>query len=115
MEQENMALKPPVPEGSNYEVTFKASSQSAGVALLTVGWIPNFQSAVPPVQDESIAAGTSASIRGVVPSIAAARRMEIRVDLPDGTGFGTLTLRIDGELHSAGTLAADTTWTSLVG
>jgi hypothetical protein len=109
-----MALKPPVPELTSYEVCFKASSQSAGVALLTVGWVPKHGSPVPEVEDVSIAAGTVATIKGRVPSVDTARRMEIRVDLPDGTGFGTLTLEIGGKPHSESTLSADTTWTSLV-
>jgi endoglucanase Acf2 len=109
-----MALKLSIPELTGYEVTFKASSQSAGATLLTVGWVPKHGSVVPAVQDVSIAAGTVASIKGKVPAVNAARRMEIRVDLPDGTGFGTLTLDIGGNLHSEDTLSADTTWTSLV-
>jgi hypothetical protein len=38
--------------------------------------------------------------------------MEIRVDLPDGKVFGTLTLRINGAVHAEDQLSRDTTWTS---
>lgn len=110
-----MALKSPVPEGSSYEVIFKSSSHSGGSTVVTVGWVPKRGSPVPPVRDMSIAAGTLDSINGIVPAINAARRMEIRVALPNGTGSGTLTLRINGEDHAEETLSTDTTWTSLVG
>lgn len=110
-----MALKPPVPAGEKFEVTFKSSSQSAGTTLLTVGFVPKHGSPVPPVEDTTVAAGACDGISGVIPSRDAARRIEIRVDLPDGTGFGTLTFCINGTTHSEETLSRDTTWTSLVG
>jgi hypothetical protein len=109
-----MALKPPVSGGRLYEVSFRASAQSAGVTLLTVGWIPKHAATVPPLEDEIVAAGATGSIRGRIPAATAARRMEIRVDLPDGLGFGTLTLKVDGAFHSESVLSKDTTWTSLV-
>jgi hypothetical protein len=109
-----MALKPSIPGGANYEVGFRSSGQSTGTTLLTVGWVPNQQNPVPPAQDTSIAPGMTGRLNGTVPSATNARRIEIRLDLPDGRGWGTLTLKINGAIHAEDQLAEDTTWTCIV-
>jgi hypothetical protein len=109
-----MALKTNVPGGAAYEVKFHSSSQSGGVSLLTVGWVPNHQGPVPGVQIKAIAPAATEGLTGTVPSEAVARLMEIRVDLPDGQGFGTLTLSIDGTPVEEDQIAEDSTWFSLV-
>lgn len=109
-----MALKPNIPGNASYEVSFQSSSQSGGVSLLTVGWVPKQQNPVPAADDMAVAPGATESLRGKVPTAANARRMEIRADLPDGSGFGTLTLKINGAVHAQEKIAEDTTWTALV-
>src|SRR5687768_1027177 len=109
-----MALKTNVPGGATYEVTFHSSSQSGGVSLLTVGWVPNHQGPVPDVQIKAIAPAATDGLAGTVPSDSLARLMEIRVDLPDGQGFGTLKLSIDGAVVEEDQIAEDSTWFSLV-
>jgi hypothetical protein len=109
-----MTFKPPIQSGKTYEVSFKSNSQSQGTTLITVGWIPNLQNAVPAIQDMQVAPAAALSLHGQVPSAANARRMAIRADLPDGNGGGTLTLKEDGIVHSEDQLSADTDWTCLV-
>lgn len=109
-----MALKPDVPGGSSYEVRFKSSSQTVGTTLITVGWVPNQGLPVPTSQDVAIAPGITGALTGKVPAAANTRRMEIRLDLPDGHGWGTLTLIINGAVHAEDQLSVDATWTSLV-
>jgi hypothetical protein len=109
-----MALKPPVPGGSNYKVTYEPNVKSAGVSLLILIWIPRLPAAVPDLEERDIAAGSVGTIAGIVPTSSDARRLEIRVDLPDGTGFGTLKLEVNGMVHSQEDITEDTTWTALV-
>jgi hypothetical protein len=109
-----MAFKPPIHGNSTYEVSFKSSSQSQGVSLMTVGWVPKHGNPVPDVEDTAIAPGAEMSVSGRVPAHANARRMEIRVDLPDGKALGTLTLKENGKVHSSNQISVDTTWTCLV-
>jgi hypothetical protein len=109
-----MALKPPVQSSQPFEVRYRALATSGGSTLLIVGWIPNVGSTVPDPQHITIAPATTGSIKGMVPAVADALRMEIRVDLPDGTGSGTLDLFVNGNVVAEDNLTQDTLWTSLV-
>jgi hypothetical protein len=109
-----MAFKPPVQAGKSFEVSYRALASSGGATLLVVGWIPKDGHAVPGPQEITIAPGSNGSITGTVPANADARRLEIRVDLPDGTGSGTLDLLVDGSLVAEDNVSEDTLWTSLV-
>jgi hypothetical protein len=109
-----MVLKPPVRAGAPFKVRYTADIRSAGTTLLILGWVPKHGHAVPPPDERTIAPGMAQEIADTVPAFAAARRLEIRVDLPDGTGSGELELFVDDKPHSAAILTADTIWTSLV-
>lgn len=109
-----MVLKSPVRAEKSYKVRYTSDIQSAGTTLLIVGWVPKHGHSVPPPDETEIAPGTTGELAATVPAFCHARRMEIRVDLPDGTGSGRLELMVDGQPHSAAQLRADVTWTSLV-
>jgi hypothetical protein len=108
-----MALKGTVPAGADYQIDFRASGLSAGVTLVTIGWVPNQGNPVPPVDLVSIAPAATGSAKGVVPAAANARLLEIRIHLPDGRGFGTLTVTAAGVV-TEGQIGEDTTWMFLV-
>lgn len=109
-----MALKPPVQSNQAFQVSYRAMASSGGSTLVVVGWVPNNGSVVPEPQEISIAPGVTNSITGTVPANTAARRMEIRVDLPDGTGAGTLDLLVSGNVVAEDNITEDTLWTSVV-
>ena len=109
-----MALKPPVSEKQSFEVSYQASDTSAGASLLIVGWVPKDGCAVPAAQEILVAPGVTESLAGAVPSVREARRMEIRLDLPDGMGAGILKLKVTGGIVAQDALTEDATWTSLV-
>ena len=109
-----MALKPNIPEKASYELSFQSSRQSTGVTLLTVGWVPKQEHPVPAASDIAVTPGTTQTLTGQVPLAADARRMEIRVDLPNGRGWGTLTLKINGSIHAEDQIGGDTTWMLMV-
>jgi hypothetical protein len=109
-----MALKPPVSENKPFEVNYQADVSSGGVTLLIVGWVPKHGHEVPAPAEVTIAPGMSGTISGTVPADAAARRMEIRVDLPDGAGKGCLALSVAGDELASDDISEDTLWTSIV-
>jgi hypothetical protein len=109
-----MALKLPIKAGAAYKITYRANATSGGTTLLAAFWIPKDGAKVPEPEDRLIAAGSTDDISGKVPPLADVRRVEIRVDLPDGVGTGTLTLEVNGKVHSAKELSGDETWTSIV-
>lgn len=109
-----MAFKPPVKAGKSFSVRYDAAPTSGGTTLLRVIWIPKHGKPVPDPEHEVIQPGFSGTISGTVPNASDARWLEIWVDLPDGTGKGTLKLVMDASPHSDGELTADTLWTSLV-
>jgi hypothetical protein len=109
-----MPFKRPIPEGSSLKITYDASSDSDGMTFVRVLWIPKGGAAVPETPHAEVTPGQSASISETIPSSANCRWMELWVDLPDGTGGGTLTLEVDGKLHARDVLAADTLWTAMV-
>ncbi len=109
-----MAFKPPVEAGKSYSVRYEAAASSGGTTLLRVLWIPKHGRPVPEPEHEVIQPGFSGRISGTVPSASNARWLEIWVDLPDGTGAGTLQLEMDESPHAEGELTTDSLWTSLV-
>ena len=109
-----MALKAPIEAGASYSVRYASDLTSRGASLLIVGWVPKHGNQVPGPQEKAIAPGKAGEISGTVPAFDDAVRIEIRVDLPDGTGSGTLELKQNGQAHSSGSIATDITWTSLV-
>jgi hypothetical protein len=109
-----MALIRPLIAGKSYRVTYKSESTSGGASLLAVFWIPKHGSAVPDSQERDIAPASSGHIQGNVPGFDEARRIEIRVDLPDGAGSGLLEVLHDGKPHKQEQIDKDTTWTALV-
>jgi len=109
-----MAFKSPIPGGAKYEVSYDAGLASGGASLLVAFWIPRLPATVPDPQETTIAPGMSGALQGIVPAKTEARRLVIRVDLPDGTGRGTLTLKVNGQVHSRDELTKDTEWTSAV-
>jgi hypothetical protein len=109
-----MSLKPPIAENKPFQVSYQAQASSAGATLIVVGWVPKDGNSVPQPQEIIVAPGATGSISGIVPAAADARRMDLRVDLPDGTGAGVLQLSISGLLVAHGVLTQDDTWTSIV-
>lgn len=81
---------------------------------MRVIWIPKHGNPVPEPEHAEVVPGESVSITGVVPSAMACRWLEVWVDMPDGTGRGTLKLDLNGQSHSQEELRADALWTSLV-
>ncbi|MEO8182956.1 MAG: hypothetical protein ABI895_29340 [Deltaproteobacteria bacterium] len=109
-----MGFKPPVAAGKSYRVQYDAALSSGGPTLVRVIWIPRHGRPVPEPEHVMVVPGASGSIEDKVPSASSCRWLEIWVDLPDGTGRGTLTLKVDDRDHSREDLDADTLWTSLV-
>ena len=109
-----MALIKPIVEGKGYRVNYQADFGSGGATLLVAFWIPRDGSKVPEPDDTVIAPARGGELSGTVPSFDKARRIEIRVDLPDGTGSGMLELFHDGKLHKSERIASDTVWTAVV-
>jgi hypothetical protein len=109
-----MALKPPVSEKQPFVVSYHAKDTSAGATLVIVGWVPKHEHRVPGSQEIIVAPGMTGTIDGLVPADAEARRMEIRVDLPDGTGLGVLKLSVNGTIVAQDVLTEDAIWTSIV-
>ena len=109
-----MALLRPIKAGSSYRVTYRADAGSGGASLLVVFWIPKEGSDVPHPRETEIAPANEGAISGTVPAFEAVRRIEIRLDIPDASGSGTLTLEVDGEEHKSSEVDADTTWTTIV-
>lgn len=109
-----MALIKPIVAGKEYRVSYQADFASGGTTLLVVLWVPKQGAGVPGPEEREIAPGRSGTISGTVPSFDAARRIEIRVDLPDGTGSGMLELSHDGKPHKSERITSDTTWTAIV-
>ena len=109
-----MALIASIPAGSSYRVSYSSDPISEGASLLVVVWIPRHGAVVPSPQEVDVAPAATGVLTGSVPAFDAARRIEIRVDLPDETGSGRLTLEVNGQEHSSRNIVRDTLWTAAV-
>ena len=79
-------------EGTSYEVEFEAGKDNDGNAFIFVGWQPN-----PPYPAQSYPLRVKKAERGLhalqCPPASAYQLIEIRVDVPDPGGVGTLRVR----------------------
>jgi hypothetical protein len=102
-------LTAPLHASKKYEVRFINDMASTGTVLVTGGWVPKHQQAVPASQSAAVAPATADGFDGKVPEFSRVRRLSITVSLDDGE-FGVLEVLEDDRPHTRKPVIETTTF-----
>lgn len=93
--------------GAQVDVTFACAATNSGTTAVNCMFIAKGSDPVPAPRTEFLVPGVTRSATDTVPTSAGA--MRITVDLPDGGGSGTLTVK-QGAQTWTDTLSRDDSW-----